>query len=549
MELSGPPQAPGASAVTTVYGRTGAVVATAGDYNAGQIINTPSGSIVATDVQAAINELDTFKVNRAGDTISGALSILGSADQTQFSIQADVLQTANLVEFRDSGAVLVASVSSDGTVSAPTDLTTKSYVDAAIVGMTNDSLQDADANTLIQTEEGANDDTIRFDTAGSERMLISATGNVGINKPVPQTKLDINGTLKIADGGETCTVGANAGMIRYNAGNLDYCNGSAWVTLGVSGAGLINLNGQTGGTQSFAVGAAGTSHAFSSAGDVHTLSIPLASGVGVTSGTISKADYDIFNNKLDSIVGETLNSAQFWLGSAGNMATAVSMSGDATMSNTGALTIAASSISTAKIQDDSVTSVKIANDSIVDGDINAVAAINATKLANGLVDNTEFGYLNGVTSSIQTQIDAKENALGYLPLNKAGDTMTGSLIIGNSSEFRLLDGGGANHVGFRAPGSVATSVVWTLPPLDGIPGQVLQTDGAGYLSWIDSGDFRADGSVQMFGPLNMGSQDINNAAVINALDIYSNSIGLPAGTAASPTLTVGGAAAGIFSPV
>lgn len=33
--------------------------------------------------------------------------------------------------------------------------------------------------------------------------------------------------------------------------------------------------------------------------------------------------------------------------------------------------------------------------------------IDATKIGAGLVDNTEFGYLDGVTSAIQTQIDAK----------------------------------------------------------------------------------------------------------------------------------------------
>jgi hypothetical protein len=40
----------------------------------------------------------------------------------------------------------------------------------------------------------------------------------------------------------------------------------------------------------------------------------------------------------------------------------------------------------------------------------AVNSIAATKIGSGTVDNTEFGYLNGVTSSIQTQIDNKAGA-------------------------------------------------------------------------------------------------------------------------------------------
>lgn len=45
---------------------------------------------------------------------------------------------------------------------------------------------------------------------------------------------------------------------------------------------------------------------------------------------------------------------------------------------------------------------------IVDGDINASAAISASKVANGTVSNTQFQYLSGVTSSIQSQIDSKQ---------------------------------------------------------------------------------------------------------------------------------------------
>jgi hypothetical protein len=44
---------------------------------------------------------------------------------------------------------------------------------------------------------------------------------------------------------------------------------------------------------------------------------------------------------------------------------------------------------------------------IVNADINSNAAIDATKIHDGSISNTEFGYLNGVTSAIQTQINSK----------------------------------------------------------------------------------------------------------------------------------------------
>jgi len=55
-----------------------------------------------------------------------------------------------------------------------------------------------------------------------------------------------------------------------------------------------------------------------------------------------------------------------------------------------------------------VTSAMIADGTIVNADINASAAIDWTKLAvSSTVSSTELGYVNGVTSAIQTQIDSK----------------------------------------------------------------------------------------------------------------------------------------------
>lgn len=51
--------------VDSVFGRTGDIVAQAGDYTASQVTNVPAGSIAAVTVQAAIDELDSEKLASA----------------------------------------------------------------------------------------------------------------------------------------------------------------------------------------------------------------------------------------------------------------------------------------------------------------------------------------------------------------------------------------------------------------------------------------------------------------------------------------------------
>lgn len=53
--------------------------------------------------------------------------------------------------------------------------------------------------------------------------------------------------------------------------------------------------------------------------------------------------------------------------------------------------------------------------------------------------------------------------------------------------LRELIANGSNHVGFKAPDSLTTNLVWTLPNSAGTGGQVLSTDGSGTLSWISPG--------------------------------------------------------------
>lgn len=82
----------------------------------------------------------------------------------------------------------------------------------------------------------------------------------------------------------------------------------------------------------------------------------------------------------------------------------VPMNGDITINNTGVTAIGSGRVLTNMLSDGAVTLGKISDGSIVNIDINTDAAIDVTKIAGGEVDNTEFEYLNGVTSRYSTSI-------------------------------------------------------------------------------------------------------------------------------------------------
>ncbi len=55
------------------------------------------------------------------------------------------------------------------------------------------------------------------------------------------------------------------------------------------------------------------------------------------------------------------------------------------------------------------------------------------------------------------------------------------------AEIRFKDADSSHYVGFKAPATVSSNLIWTLPDADGSGGQVLKTDGSGALGWVAAG--------------------------------------------------------------
>ncbi len=105
----------------------------------------------------------------------------------------------------------------------------------------------------------------------------------------------------------------------------------------------------------------------------------------------------------------------------------VAVSGDVTIASSGAVTIANDAVEQAMVADDAVGADQLASDAVVNASVASGAAIAFSKMAdltasralvsdsNGdvsvsAVTSTELGYLDGVTSAIQTQLGTKLNA-------------------------------------------------------------------------------------------------------------------------------------------
>jgi len=90
------------------------------------------------------------------------------------------------------------------------------------------------------------------------------------------------------------------------------------------------------------------------------------------------------------------------------------------------------------------------------------------------------------SATIDTTLDVTGNVIAG-NLSTAGNLNSNSFFTGNQGAVAFKDSDGSNYVGFKAPSSVASNLIWTLPSSDGTSGQVLGTDGTGILSWTTGG--------------------------------------------------------------
>ena len=130
-------------------------------------------------------------------------------------------------------------------------------LNAQVLDMGTASLTDLDGDTKIQVEESADEDHIRFDTGGSERMVINNSGSVGIgvadgdvtsDGASARTYVGIIGAANrgVLSLGSTSSAGADGGKLQFVNGANVLCQISGDSNSGSTTAGSMDFFSSTG---------------------------------------------------------------------------------------------------------------------------------------------------------------------------------------------------------------------------------------------------------------------------------------------------------------
>lgn len=138
---------------------------------------------------------------------------------------------------------------------------------------------------------------------------------------------------------------------------------------------------------------------------------------------------------------------------------------------------------------------------IENADIKAAAAIDATKIADGSVTNTEFQYISTVTSNVQTQLDSK--------VDESVLTTTGDMIYASSANTPARLGIGASNQVLKVVGGVPT---WAAAPSGGVNYLASANDGDAIGAWTTYDDGASSTPVDGTG----GSPGVTHAVSTNS---------------------------------
>jgi len=318
----------------------------------------------------------------------------GDNSTTEFTLSAS--STTNNVWVTLNGVLQQPGLDNTYTVSGTTltfteaplstdKIQVRNFYNGSNLSMT--SIADADADTKIQVEESADEDLIRFDIAGTEIFTVTSSGIIPSTNSDGTTGYDLGsssykwrdlylsgstihlGTLQLKDNGDnTMGVYQSDGTTEATL-NISSEDAAKWTT-----ARTITLAGDLGGS----------------------VSIDGSANVTLTA-TVQENSVALGTDTTGNYVGTGAVSGNGLTGSATGEGSTFTVTSNATNANT---------VSTIVFRDASgnFSAGTVTADLVGDVTGNADSATTLTGLTSSV---TELNFTDGVTSNIQTQLDAK----------------------------------------------------------------------------------------------------------------------------------------------
>lgn len=236
----------------------------------------------------------------------------------------------------------------------------------------------------------------------------------------------------------------------------------------------------------------------------------------VTSGTwtVTGSRYFIPNSGAFQGVSTSaaLASGYIYVGNSSNIATATAVTGDITISNTGVVAIASGVIVNADISGSAAIAVsKLATLTTS----KAVVSDSSGYLTTSTATATEVGYLAGVTSAIQTQLDSKiSSASGAISTVVASDLTIDRAVISNGSGKIAVSAVTSTELGYLSgvTSSVQTQINSRVADTgDTMTGALVNTstiEAQGGIRTASSGDYIKTKIIQI------GDWDMDSSATV-----------------------------------
>ena len=464
------------------------------DKDVGIVIERGSDTNAAIIYDESANEFVVINTSETGTT-SGNVSISSYAP----------LQVST---FKSSGATMTGAIAMGtnkitglGDPTANQDAATKAYVDTQTSGLSQaaDDLTAGDAAVTLTTTSGnitidaqGNDTDIIFKgtDGGSDTTFLtldgSAAGRADFNNGVTSLAYFWQKT----DGNVSLYSGANFEIQLQHVHNTG-------LTLKNSGTGTPAVELQFVDSNE-AIGSDGTNLKLTSGGN----EITVPNG-GADTMTLNAATQTLTNKTLTS---PTINAfSGTGNGSiTGTLSITTTTTDDSLLITTTEASSSAAPVITMKRNSASPADSDYLGQLKFKGENDADQEIVYAKITGKILDasdGTEDGIIefankkagsNVITARLRSD---SLQLLNSTNLNVAGTTtLTGNVSLEAQADLQFYDSDSSNYVGFQAPATISSNVLWTLPNTDGTDGQIIKTDGAGTLSWTDNSGGGGSGS-------------------------------------------------------